>query len=929
MISARRFGFGLFAILCIFVAFTAGAPGAGAAEQYTLDNGMTVILKEQHGSPMVSSMLFVKSGSKYESRFENGITHFLEHLLFDGTANMTREEIDGSISDLGGYINAFTRKELTAYLVLLPKQYIDFGMAVQADMLFNSLIAESELPKERKVVLEEINRDKDSPGWAAEKFFTAHAYGETQYDRPVLGYAAFIENIPRAAIVDYWRRYYIPRNMTLLVIGDFETPAMKGSVENIFGGFDNTVEPAGAEAPVEPPPPDRTDTLPQISPVGQEAYDTVGNVTSTYINFSFAAPHHSSEQFYAMDLLAQYLGMDEVSPLMTALKGGAEPLATEAGVSLTPYEEFSRLEVSAITDDPSKREQIVAMVLEQLAQINRHEPEAASLAGIKTSIRADDIYNAAKLHYYGFMISPYIMTAGWDFIESYAARIGAVAWEDCVDAAEKWLVNPNYVVTVVRPVDDSAATPYEPEVMTEDEVTAYFDTASFPEYDLVTGHEMELPSTDSITFDLVDEAEYHKEVLPSGITVIVKSAPGNEVFAMMVLGKNRSANEPAGQAGITDFVNRCLEKGTTRRSARELADDLAGIGANVTLFDNPWIPYDDRYTTRRFSFMKFETIDEFAPRGFDLFSEMLFYPAFDSVEVENVRQSMIGVLRRQGASPRDVSRDLFYATLFEGTAYAQPIMGTPSTVASITVDDLKEHHRRFYSPQNIIVSIVTKRPVEEVLGWFASQPEPPGDPDFKGASVTAPPPVRQIRTAQIAMEKEQVNMYLGGPLPPAMHEDAVAVSVATSVLSTRLYLSLRERQGLAYSVGAGSTLDRSFGWYYCGMGTAADNYNQAVSGILLEMDKLRLDGPMQSEVNRARNEIWGRLMSAKLSAINQAYYLAVDDYLGRALNYDRELLTGLAGVTREDVRRVAAKYLRPDAYVLALAGRVPLPDTGE
>ena len=83
-------------------------------ESYKLENGMTVILKEVHTSPMISSMVFVKSGSKYESKFENGITHFLEHLLFDGTATLTREELDASIDDLGGYINAFTRKELTS-----------------------------------------------------------------------------------------------------------------------------------------------------------------------------------------------------------------------------------------------------------------------------------------------------------------------------------------------------------------------------------------------------------------------------------------------------------------------------------------------------------------------------------------------------------------------------------------------------------------------------------------------------------------------------------------------------------------------------------------------------------------------------------------------------------------------------------------------
>ncbi len=914
----------LAALVCSAVLILTSAGAAGAAESYTLDNGMTVILKEQHGSPMISSMVFVRSGSKYESRFENGITHFLEHLLFDGTTSLTREELDNSISDLGGYINAFTRKELTAYLVLLPKQYIDYGMSVQADMLFNSTIPESQMDKERKVVIEEIKRDADAPGAPAEAFATQETYAGTDYARPVLGYQAFIENIPRDAVVAYWKRYYIPRNMTLLVIGDFDSAEMKKEVKEIWGQFNNKVTPTDPTIKVELPPKasERTVT-PEVSPTGQAEYDTVATVKSTYINFSIAAPHYSSSEYFAMDLLAQYLNIDDVSPLMVALKGGATPLATEASVSLVPYEEFSRLEISALTDKPENRDSIVAVILNQLAAIPTHEPNAKSIAGIKTTVRADDIYNAAKLHYYGFMISPYIMTAGWDFVQNYAANMSKVEWSDCVAAAEQWLASPQYIATVVRPVDDSGEPPYEPITMSADEVIAYFDSTTIPQYDLEAGPKMVFPSTDSISFTLVDKAQYHREVLPNGLTVIVKTAPDNEVFAMMVLGKNRTANEPEGKAGITDFVNRCIEKGTTARSARQLSDDLGAIGAQVTLYDNPWIPYDDRYTTREFSFMKFETINEFAHQGFDLFSEMVFQPAFDSVGVENVRQQMIGVLRRQAGSPGNVARNLFYATMFEGSAFANPIMGTPSTIASITPEDLKAYHDQYYSPENMIVSIVTKRPADEVMSWFQEGPMMVGASGFVSREPKAPEPLTKIIAAQVPLEKEQVSMYLGGPLPGAQSGETVPLQVATRILSDRLYQNLRENKGLAYSVGAGASFDRGFGWYYCAMGTGSDNYNEAVSGILLEIEKLQYDGPLQSELSRARNGIWGRLMSAKLSAINQAYYLAVDEFLGRALPYDQTLLNDLAQVSRQAVQRVASRYFRTDAYVLATAGKTP------
>ena len=916
------------AILFTLLALSPVQVQAAGDTTYTLENGMTVILKENHNSSMVSSIIFVRSGSKYESRYENGITHFLEHLLFDGTVNLKREELDRSVRDLGGYINAFTRKEMTAYLVLLPGQFIDYGLTVQADMLFNSVFPEEELAKERKVVIEEIKRDADSPGAPAEKFFTEKAYAGTDYDRPVLGFQAFVENIPREAIIDYWRRYYIPENMTILLIGDFESEQMKSTVEQIFGGL-------GPSMPVDTTAIDSTlvtarraerewRTRTSRTFEGEEVFKTVADVTTTYIDFSFRAPSIDSSDYMAIDLLSQYLAMDGVSPLMKALKEGENPLATEASVSLLPYEEFSRLEISVITENPDNADSIVALVTNQIANTGTLIVDPETITGIKTSNKCDEIYNAEKLHYYGFMIAPYMMTGGWDFIQNYAANLERVEWANCQAAAKKWFGKPSYAATVVKPAAEGATDVYRPQEMSAKEILKLFGEVTYPEYQLDSGFALTFPSTDSISYELSDAAEYHQEVLANGLTLIIKSNPDSRVFALNVLGKNRTANESELSAGVTDFVNRCIEKGTVTRDVSELSRDLAKIGANVTLYDNPWIPFDDRYTTRRFSFMKFETIDEFAEKGFHLFAEMILYPAFDSTEVENVRRSMIGTLRRAGASPSNLARDLFYETLFAGKDFARPIMGSPATIGMLTPYDLKRHHERFYAPGNVILSITTARPVDEVKAWVSKRFGRLGDDiTIETPPSEAPEPIFEIKDTHKDLDKEQVKIYLGAGLPGAGSSDLVAIKVATSILSNRLFQNLREKQGLAYSVGAGSTFDREFGWLYAAIGTGTENFQKAVDGILLEMDKLRLDGPMPSEVTTARNQIWGRLMSARLSGINQAYYLGVNAYLGRDYSYTGSFLEQLAKVTVEDVRRVAAKYFKTDAYVLATAGRRP------
>lgn len=882
-------------------------------QAFHLENGMKVILRESHASPMVASVVFVRSGSKYETRFENGITHLLEHLLFDGTVHKGRLAIEKDIRDLGGYINAFTRKDLTAYLVLMPKQYIDYGLTTQADMLFSSIFPRDELAKERRVVIEEIRQGADRPGHIAEEFFTAKAYAGTDYARPVIGYETFIENIPREAIISYWKRNYRPGNMTVLVIGDFQPGPMKEMVTNIFGSVADSLPPTRLE------PESIYDT--PSTPPRQHRYDTVANIRQTHIDFSVAAPPIQDSAWLAMDLLARYLNMEAVSPLVTALAKGDNPLASEVSIDLVPYSGFSRLEISILTDKAGRRDEIIDTTLAIIERTPRMSIDTGLVAGIKTSILANDIYYSEKLHYYGFVISSYMATIGWDFVADYAERMQEVTWTQTRLTAEKWLAQPSYVVTTVRPMDSAAGPPYEPETISEGEVVAHFDTATFAQIEVGAGHPLEYPHTDSVDFQWSEEAGFRREVLPNGLTVIIKSDSTSRVFAMNVLGKHRTLMEPRGKAGITDFVDHTLERGTTSRDAARLAADLARIGAQVTLYDNPWIPFDDRYTTRMFSFLKFETIEEYAPEGFELFVDMILNPAFDSSEIENVRMRLLGALDRRSQSPQEAARSLFYRTLFEDSLFARPVEGTPRSLTSITREDLAEHHRRFYSPQNMIVAIATTRTPDEVVEWVREtlgQVSP-----VRGTKTPAyggPEMLIDRREVHTELATEQVAIYMGGSLPGANEEQAVPAQVAAELLSNRLFRSLREQQGLAYSVGTGARFDRSFGWYYSVISTGSGNYDRALRGLILETEKLKLDGPAYDELAGARNQIWGSLASARLSRINQAYHLAVNEYYGRKLNYTKEFVERLQAVDVNAIRRVMARWFVTDAAVVASAG---------
>ena len=413
-----------------------------------------------------------------------------------------------------------------------------------------------------------------------------------------------------------------------------------------------------------------------------------------------------------------------------------------------------------------------------------------------------------------------------------------------------------------------------------------------------------------------------KQQLPNGLTVIVKSNPDSKVLGINILGKNRSVMEPEGKTGIADFTNRMLLKGTKTRSKEKIAEDLSSIGADITLVDNPWIPYDDVYTTHSYTFIKFQTIDEFAESGIDLLSDIVKNPVFPEEEIEKVRKEMMMLLGRQKGSTRQTVRDLFYATLFEDHPYEKTIMGTPRTIGSITHDDLVSFHQKFYSPNNMIVTVVTNFPGDQMMDKIQNAFEDMQRVDFPAPNIPVPQELTAPVKAQEIMEKEQVYIYLGGPLPGIFSADVPALKVMNSILSSRMGLNLREKQGLAYSVGSSVNFDKQFGWFVASIGTRPQNYQVALDGILQEMTKIKEEEVTVEELEKAKNGIWGSMLFYRLSRVNQAYFMSVNEFKEVGYDYDDKYIKRIRAVTVDQVKQVAEKYLDTENYVLAVVGKI-------
>ncbi len=834
---------------------------------YKAPNGMEILLKENHSSPMIASIVFVNSGAKYETDFNNGTTHFLEHLLFNGTASRTQEQISDRIKNLGGYINAFTRKEVTAYMSLVPREHIAEALDIQQDMLFNSIFPEDRFPKERKIVIEEIRKDSDSPDYVAELFHDRWAYQGSPYARPVLGYENLIATIPREEVIDYYHTYYQPNNMTLLVIGDFETAAMKKEIERTFG-----------QHPARPLPERPAITVPAIS--GAVVQTTEADIGETRVDVHIRLPLYHDPAYMPLALWSEILNDEALSPLIKNLTKGDNPPATRVSVSLETQAEFSAYRISAASDKAERADEILSGILSTLKNLSATSIADDDIRTIGTRLRVEDIFLRERLHYYAIMKAPMLVVTGYDFVDQLPDRLAQVTPSQLQKAAAQYLQGTAYVATIVTPPDSAAM-------------------AAAPA-------------------DL-SRTVYRKETLPNGLQVVIKSNPDSRVFALNVLGKNRSAIEPEGMDGISDFVNRMLTSGTTTRTADQISRELTAIGAELTTNDNPYIPYDDHYTTPQYTFIKFATIDEYAAAGASLLADLVANASFPADEVENKRREVMGLLGMASGSTNQVCRDVFNRTLFGDGPYARPIMGSMASVPQFSSESLQAHRARLYAPANVILTCVTGLPVDTALALIVSAF---GGMNGAGSAVAIPPPAAPstVQAEHKAMQKEQIYIYLGNATAGAASPDMPALLVANNILSARLANELREKQGLAYSVGSSVQFDRDFGWFTCKMGTGKANFAKAKDGIVEQIRRLHDEPVSAEELETAQNTLWGSSLTSRLSRVNQAFFMGVDEFLGLGYDFSDRMIEQVRAVTVADVQRVAKTYFHADSYILATVG---------
>jgi zinc protease len=440
MMPSQRFAVSIFAALFLALVFPAGNALAQTTvtserpAEFTLGNGLHVVVIPDHRTPVVTQMIWYKVGSADETAGKSGLAHFLEHLMFKGTANHPAGEFSQTVLRVGGNENAFTSTDYTAYFQRVPREQLGRMMEFEADRMTGLVLKDENVLPERDVVLEEYNmRVANNPEARLTEQIMAALYLNHPYGRPVIGWHQEIEKLDREDALAFYRRFYAPNNATLVIAGDVEAADIHAMAEQTFGRVaPQPAIQAQRLRPQEPTPvAPRTVTFsdPRVEEPGLRRYYLVPSATT-------AAAGESP----ALDVLAQLMGGGSNSYLYRALVID-QPLAVTAGAGYQGTSlDATQFVISASPKPGVDFAQIEQVIDGVISDVEQNTVRAEDLERVKTQLIAEAIYaqdnQAALARWYGAALTTGLSI---DDIRSWPDRIRAVTAEQVRDAAQKWL----------------------------------------------------------------------------------------------------------------------------------------------------------------------------------------------------------------------------------------------------------------------------------------------------------------------------------------------------------------------------------------------------------------------------------------------------------------------------------------------------------
>ncbi len=880
------------------------APTAQASlpiDSTVLPNGLTILLREDHAAPVAAFYVFYKVGSRNEVIGRTGLSHWVEHLLFDGTPTYPKGALHRIVGANGGYRNGFTWNDGTAFYEALPADRIELALKLESDRMVNALLDPAEVERERTVIISERQGGENYPTRHLYEEVMAAAYKVHPYGQPVIGWKSDLQNITRAELWEHYQRYYHPTNAVAVAVGDFAAPDMLEQIERYFGGIAAGL-PAAPVRSVEPP---------QEGERRLEVRRPGGTAHLMAVYHIPAAGHPDIPVLSVADALLTGGtalgrgggGMGRSSRLRRALvdTGKASSVSASTGTSVDP----GLFHVSASLRPGTEAQEVERILFDEMQRLTSEHAGEEELLSASEQAAAQFQYAAEGVSRQASALGQSALTGLSTNDRELLERLRSVTPEDIRRVCARYFMPENRTVGWFRPTE-AVAPVVAPPLVERTEATP--QAAKPPAATIVR------PAASRFTI--------RREVLSNGIVVLLHEARGTPWELIQVSVPGGTAYDADALRGVAAAQGALRLRGTERRTYEQISDesDRHGIELHGGAGD-----YYSSYSLK--SLLNNLNV------GLDLLSDVLLHPLYPEAQLEVVRGPMLASAREEANNTRAVAERRFRELAYPaGHPYQRWPTGSTEMITAISREDVARFAERFTGSAGVVIALAgglegnrALELLERLFGsWQAHQAAP----------VIAIPAAEQVpelrRDFRAVPGKTQTDLVIGLPGIARNNPDYFRLLAADTILGRlgmggRVGEEVRERRGLAYY--ASTSFDAGFGpgpWA-ARIGVAPKDVDVAIDATIAEFGRYREGGPTEAELADAKQFLTGS-MPLRLETTDGIVSLLVTiQRFGLTLDQVEHFITAVNAVTAEEALEAVRRHLDLDRIVVSAAG----PETAE
>ena len=856
-----------------------------------LPNGLEVFILVDRKSPIFSFCIFYRVGSMDERPGITGACHIVEHMRFKGNSNLKGPDIDRYVNRHGGSMNGITSEDSTSFFMAMPSSELEYPIKVEVELMTEAAFDYDEFETERNVVKEERRlRTEDSPIGALFEALKATAFWAHPYRWPVIGWMSDISQITRDEAYEFYRSFYRPENAFIIIRGDVDPDITLNLIRRHFGK-------------IAPSSPVKRAKMVEPSQDGIRRTIIRKPAELPIIIMGFHSPNLDYEDVYPLIVAEKILSSGESSRIYREIVY-EKRIATLAGGF---YNYFSRdpglFMFFAQASGDTHPEMLEKALWDEVDKICTKKAADEEIEKAKNLVETDFIYRKEENLSESFLRGLFHLSGNIDKYDDFPERVREVTSDKVREVCEKIFTKNNATIAELYPINKKrgngnlSANP-----------SYYF--YNFPE------HENRISAIPKSLDGLPYWNDAHKFELSNHIRVICYERHELPIFQIAILVNAGSVYDPDGKAGLANITGNLLRAGTASRTSYEISSEIENVGGEFSISSH-----------REYIILGMRILSRHARIALDILSECLIYPSLLDEEVQRYKELASGDIKSIEDDVWSLTWREFNRMIYQGSVYAQPVLGELETVDKINPDDVKQFHaEHFTSDSTLIVVVGDFNPGklrDDLELYFNKMPfgkkHAPPDLIFK--------PLKESVISRYPKELDQASVALGGPLFPRKSEDyfpylALDYILGYGSFTSRLGTKIRQEKGLTYSIDSGMTTMSHTGTWNIMFQTKKENVDEAIKLVRDEMRKLRDSKVTDEELNDFKTNFRGRSsfdiesnrgLAQKL--ITVAYYGLGDDYLAN-------FFKNAENVTKEQIMNVANKYLDPDKFKLLIVGDV-------